>query len=63
MNVICTEYKYETRILEKTLKGITSKDPVKVAKLIKEDTTREAAAKDFLIQEKKRPIEEDKQDI
>ena len=63
MHVICTEYKYETRILEKTLKGITTKDPTKVAKLIKEDTAREAASKDFLIQEKKRPIEDDKQDI
>jgi hypothetical protein len=61
MHVIAT--KFETRILEKTLKGITTKDPTKVAKLIKEDTAREAAAKDFLIQEKKRPIEDDKQDI
>ena len=63
MNVVSTKYNFETKILEKTLKKITSKDPTKVAKLIKKDTTSEAAAKDFLIQEKKRPIEEDKQDI
>ena len=63
MNVVSTKYNFETKILEKTLKKITSKDPAKVAKLIKKDTTSEAAAKDFLIQEKKRPIEEDKKDI
>ena len=55
--------KFETKILEKTLKKITSKDPAKVAKLIDKDTSSEAAAKDFLIQEKKKPIEDDKLDI
>lgn len=34
-----------------------------MTKLIKNGRKIEAAAKDFLIQEKKRPIEEDKQDI
>jgi len=55
--------KYRTYILVESLEEITTKDKSKVAKLTTKGTTSEAAAKDYLIQEKKRPIEEDKKDI
>ena len=55
--------KYRTYILVESLEEITTQDSTKVAKLTSKGTTREAAAKDYLIQEKKRPIEEDKQEI
>ena len=55
--------KFRTYILEDSLEEINTKDKSKVAKLTTKGTTSEAAAKDYLIQEKKKPIEEDKKDI
>jgi len=55
--------KFRTYILVESLEEITIQDNTKVAKLAKKNTSSEAAAKEFLIQEKKRPIEEDKKDI
>ena len=55
--------KYRTYILVESLEEITTKDKIQVVKLTTDGTTSEAAAKDYLIQEQKKPIEEDKKDI
>ena len=61
MNIIGN--KYRTYILVESLEEITTDDKIQVTKLTTKGTTSEAAAKDYLIQEKKKPIEEDKKDI
>jgi hypothetical protein len=61
MNIIGN--KHRTYILVESRVEITTKDKIQVAKLTTDGTTSEAAAKDYLIQEKKKPIEEDKIDI
>ena len=43
--------RFQTYILEYTLKKVVTKDITKVAKLSTNGTTSEAAAKEFLIQE------------
>ena len=45
--------KYRTFILVESLEEITTQDSTKVAKLTTKGTTREAAAKDYFIQEKR----------
>ena len=61
IDVACN--KFRTYILEQSLQEIITKDKIKVAKLTNKDNSKEEAAKDFLILEKKRPIEVDKLDI
>ena len=56
-------YKLGIYILEDSLEEIRTQDKMKVAKVTTENTSSEEAAKKFLIQEKKRPIELDKQGI
>ena len=55
--------KFRTYILEESLQEIITKDKIKVAKLTNKNNSKEEAAKDFLILEKKRPVEVDKLDI
>ena len=61
MHVVSNDY--ECYILDWSVKEMSTIDKAKVTKMKKMDGTTKEAAKEFLISEQKRPVEDAKQDI
>ena len=61
MDVVSNDY--ECYILDWSVKEMSTSDKAKVTKMKKKDATTKDAAKEFLIEEQKRPVEDAKQDI